>query len=71
LDRQAVLAHFHLGRLLRAHGDLRQAERCFTNALNLLSALSSDEILTDADGIKVGEFRKLAETQIENLRLQV
>jgi chemotaxis protein methyltransferase CheR len=71
LDRQAVLAHFHLGRLLRAHGDLRQAERCFTNALNLLSALSSDEILTDADGIKVSELRKLAETQIENLRVQV
>jgi chemotaxis protein methyltransferase CheR len=71
LDRQAVLAHYHLGLLLRSQGDLRQAERSFNNALNLLAPLSGDEILTDADGITVLELRKMAQMQIESLRVQV
>jgi chemotaxis protein methyltransferase CheR len=71
LDRQAVLAHYHLGLLLRSQGDLRQAERSFNNTLNLLAPLSGDEILTDADGITVLELRKMAQMQIESLRVQV
>ena len=70
LDRQAVLAHYHLGLLLRSRGDLRQAERCFNNALNVLSRLSGDQIFTDADGITVFELRKLAQMQVENLRMR-
>lgn len=70
LDRQAVLAHYHLALLLRSRGDLRQAERYFHNALNLLAAMAGDAILADADGITAIELRKLAQTQIENLRVQ-
>jgi chemotaxis protein methyltransferase CheR len=71
LDRQAVPAHYHLGLLLRSHGDVRQAERCFNNALDLLVSLAGDEILADADGITVAELRKLARTQIESLKARV
>jgi chemotaxis protein methyltransferase CheR len=71
LDRQAVLAHYHLGLLFRSQGDTRQADRCFHNVVNLLTPLSGDDILTDADGMTVSELWKLAIMQIESLRVQV
>jgi chemotaxis protein methyltransferase CheR len=70
LDRRAVLAHYHLGLLLRSHGDSQQAERCFHNALSLVATLSGAEILADADGITVADLGKMAQMQIENLRVR-
>jgi chemotaxis protein methyltransferase CheR len=71
LDRQGVLAHYHLGLFLQSRGNPREAERCFNNVLTLLSTLSDNEVLTNADGITVFELRKMAQTQIENLRVRV
>ena len=70
LDRQAVLTHYHLGRLLQSRGEWRQAARSFNNALELLESLPDEAALTDADGLTVAELRKVTQTQAEGLRGQ-
>jgi chemotaxis protein methyltransferase CheR len=67
LDRQAPLAHYHLGLLLQSHRELRPAIRCFANALELVRPLSPELILPDADGITAAELTKLVRSRIDAL----
>jgi chemotaxis protein methyltransferase CheR len=67
LDRQCALAHYHLGRLLRARGDHRQAVRSFDNILELLSARSGAEGVSGDESVTVEQLRKLTEAQLETM----
>jgi chemotaxis protein methyltransferase CheR len=67
LDRQAPLAHYHLGLLLQSHRELGAAIRCFGNALELLRPLAAELILPAADGITAAELTKLVRSRIDAL----
>ena len=67
LDREAVLAHYHLGLLQRSRGDSPQARRSFENTLALLLARPAGETLADADGMKVADLTELVRMQMESL----
>ncbi|HEX3727648.1 MAG TPA: CheR family methyltransferase [Pirellulales bacterium] len=67
LNRDFVLAHYHLGLVLHRNRDARAAERSLRNVLQLLDRRDSDETLADADGLTVGELRQLARMQLEVL----
>ena len=67
LDRRSVLAHYYLALLLQSSGDSAQAVRSFENAVEILASRNDGEVLLDADGITVGELKKLAKMQIEIL----
>ena len=62
LDPELVLAHFALGNIARCRGQLREADKHFANALRLLRARRSDEILPESDGISVGRFTEIIES---------
>lgn len=66
-DRQFVLAHYHLGTLRQAAGDLEAARRSFRTVLDLLRARAGDEPVDFGDGIRVGELAELAEMHQESL----
>ncbi len=70
LDRRLVLAHYHLGLVLRTRRDTRQAMRSFENARTLLAALPGAATLAGADGITAAELTRLTQTQIELLGSQ-
>jgi chemotaxis protein methyltransferase CheR len=67
LDRQSVLAHYYFGLISQSRGDTRRAGRSFQNALDLLRTRKDEETFPDADGITVGELRKLAAMQLDML----
>lgn len=68
LDRGFVLAHYHLGLIQQKEGDAGGARKSFENVLALLSRKRADEVLEEADELRVGELRELAEKQCEVLR---
>jgi chemotaxis protein methyltransferase CheR len=68
LDRQAALAHYHLGLLTQSRGDTCRAIRCFDNALNALASKPGDAVLTDADGLTAADLSKLLQIRLANLR---
>lgn len=59
LDPDFVLAHFSLGNLHQSQGRYREAQRYFGNVLALLRNHSSDETLTEADGLTVGRLAEI------------
>jgi chemotaxis protein methyltransferase CheR len=67
LDRELVLAHYHLGLVLRRNRQLSKAERSFRNVLALLGRRPSDEVFADSDGLTVSALRQLTEMQLEVL----
>jgi chemotaxis protein methyltransferase CheR len=67
LDRQAPLAHYHLGLLLQSRRELRAATRCFANTLELLSPLAPELMVPGADGITAAELTKLVRSQMDAL----
>jgi chemotaxis protein methyltransferase CheR len=71
LDRQFILAHYHLGLFLQRRGDPRRAVRSFENALVLLEGQCAADILAEGDGITVAELTKSAKIHIETLQERV
>jgi chemotaxis protein methyltransferase CheR len=51
-----VLAHFTLGNLARQQGRLKESAKHFENALSLLGACPSDEILPESDAMTAGRL---------------
>ncbi|HEY5313669.1 MAG TPA: protein-glutamate O-methyltransferase CheR [Pirellulales bacterium] len=68
LDRDFVLAHYHLGLVLLRKQDVRGAQRSFRNVLALLERREAAEMFPDADGLTVGALRDLTDMQLEVLQ---
>lgn len=60
LDPGFVLAHFTLGTLTRRRNDLRQATKCFANALALLRSYGPNDTLPDGEGMTAGRLVEIA-----------
>jgi chemotaxis protein methyltransferase CheR len=56
LDPNFVLAHFALGNLTRQQGKLEASAKHFENALSLLNARRSEEVLLESEGLKAGRL---------------
>jgi chemotaxis protein methyltransferase CheR len=67
LDRDFILAHYHLGLLLQRKSEAHAARRSFRNVLALLKRRDANEIFADADGLTVGALRQLADMHLETL----
>jgi chemotaxis protein methyltransferase CheR len=67
LDRDFVLAHYHLGLVLERAGDRHAARRSFGNVLALLERGDDPDFLPDADGLTVGSLRQLTRMHLEVL----
>jgi chemotaxis protein methyltransferase CheR len=67
LDRDFVLAHYHLGLVLERARDRHAAGRSFRNVLALLDRRDDAEFLPDADGLTVGSLRQLTRMHLEVL----
>ena len=65
LDRGFALAHYHLGTSFRSTHELESAERCFRNALDILTSMPANEPLPHGDSITAGELRDLAASHLE------
>ena len=68
LDRNFVLAHYYLGLSLQRGRDYNAAQRCLRNVLALLAPRDEMEVLADADGLTVGELRRLSQMHVEVLQ---
>jgi len=67
LDRQFVLAHYHLGLLQQKEKQTAQAARSFENVLELLARRDDQQAFAEADGITVAELRELTRAHLEVL----
>jgi chemotaxis protein methyltransferase CheR len=67
LDRDFVLAHYHLGLVLQRKRDGQAAQRSFRNVLVLLQNRDESEIFPDADGLTVGALLQLTRMHLEVL----
>lgn len=59
VDPEFVLAHFTLGNLRLAAGHPREAERHFSNALELLRKLAPDAMLAESGGLSAGRLAEI------------
>ena len=64
LDKNFVMAHYHLGIHLVAEGQIERGQRSIANAARAASSLAPDHVLAEADGLTAGEFRNLARTHL-------
>ncbi|HEV3342184.1 MAG TPA: CheR family methyltransferase, partial [Pirellulales bacterium] len=67
LDRDFVLAHYHLGLLLKRESETRAARRSFRNVLAILERRDAGEVFADADGLTVGALRQLTDLHLGTL----
>jgi chemotaxis protein methyltransferase CheR len=67
VDRQFVLAFYHLGTLLQSAGYPGDAAKAFRNVLALLARRNSEDMVECGDGIKAGELRELTHMHQETL----
>lgn len=67
VDRQFVLAFYHLGTLLQSAGSLDDARKAFRNVSALLAPRNSEDMVEDGDGMKVDELRELTRMHQETL----
>ena len=67
LDRDLVLAHYHLAIALHRNREVGASVRSFRNVLALLRQRDDAEVLLDADNMTVGELRQLTEMHLEVL----
>jgi chemotaxis protein methyltransferase CheR len=56
LEPEVVVAHWHLGNLMRARERWTEAERHFENALALLRRRPADEVIPETDGLTAGSM---------------
>ena len=59
LDHDFVLAHFLLGTLAIKSGNQEMGRKSYSNALESLSRLQTDDILPESDGITAGRFSEI------------
>ena len=59
LDQDFVLAHFAMGNLYRKQGKLKESEKHYDNALQLLSTYQMDDIPTESEGITAGRLSEI------------
>ena len=64
LDKNFVMAHYHLGLHLISIGQSRLGQRSITNAIHLAAAMPNARVLDEADGLTAGEFKALARAQL-------
>lgn len=67
LNRNLVLAHYHLGQCQAATRDHQRARKSYGNVLQLLSECPDEQAVPDADGMRVDELRQLTVLQLEHL----
>jgi chemotaxis protein methyltransferase CheR len=67
LDRNFVLAHYHLALLLRRAGNIEGALQSLNNVRDLLSRMDQQQI-ADGDGITAEELGQLTAIQLELLK---
>lgn len=65
LDRRFALAHYHLGTSFRSTHEMERADRCFRNALDILTSIPDNEPLPHGDSITAGELRNLAASNLQ------
>jgi chemotaxis protein methyltransferase CheR len=65
LDRRFALAHYHLGTSFRSTQDTESADRCFRNALEILTLVPDHEPLLHGDSITASELRNLAASHLK------
>jgi chemotaxis protein methyltransferase CheR len=68
LDRQFIMAHYHLGLFLQDRGDPRRAVRSFENVLELLDRHGEAGTVADGDGITAAELKQSARLHVDALR---
>jgi chemotaxis protein methyltransferase CheR len=69
LDRRFALAHYHLGTSFRSTREMERADRCFRNALDILTSIPDNEPLPHGDSITAGELRNLAASNLQMSQL--
>ena len=56
LESQHLMAHFQMGNLARIKLDFKTAARHFSNVIELLKTMPSEEIVSDSDGMTAGRM---------------
>lgn len=64
LDKNFVMAHYHLGLHLIGTGRVEQGLRSITNAARIAGSLPPEHPLAEADGLLAGDFKSLARTHL-------
>jgi chemotaxis protein methyltransferase CheR len=67
IDPDYIMGHFTLGNLFIRQGIVKEANRYFTNALELLNVISDDEILKESEGLSPAYLRRII---LDNLEAQ-
>jgi chemotaxis protein methyltransferase CheR len=64
LDKNFIMAHYHLGLHLVATGERERGLRSIANAARIAASLSPERPLAEADGLLAGEFKALARAHL-------
>ena len=64
LDPNYALAHFALGNLRRHQGKHEHSRRHFRNALAVLRACGSDEVLPESEGLSAGRLAEIVQSTL-------
>lgn len=67
LDKNFVMAHYHLGLVLLADGRHGPGRRSLTNAVRAAAGLRDDQEIAEADGLTAGELRNLVRAHLAAL----
>lgn len=67
LDKNFVMAHYHLGLLLLADGRYGPGRRSLANAARAAASMSDTQQLEEADGLTAGELRNLVRAHLAAL----
>jgi chemotaxis protein methyltransferase CheR len=67
LDRNFLLAHYHLGLALAKANERGTAARCFENVLKLATGLRDEQAVEDGDGMTVAGLKQMAKTHLQKL----
>lgn len=63
LDHNFVLAHFNLGHIALHFGLTKEANKYFSNALNLASHFAPEDIIPESDGLTVNRLLEVIDLQ--------
>ena len=66
LDRNFLLAHYHLGLALAKGIQPRLAARSFKNVLRLSGGMRDQQILENGDGLTVAALKQMAKMHLQN-----
>jgi chemotaxis protein methyltransferase CheR len=69
LDRNFLLAHYHLGLALAKGNRRRLAARSFANVLRLAGGMRDEQPIENGDGLTVAGLKQVAEMHLRNLEI--